>query len=127
MKGREDSLCDQGEPITVHTLVLNILCGITERYDHLKTFIKRSVSFPYTVFATTYLRSVLHWPAPSPSETRGAARPPTAPVVLRAHCQAHSSGDGCRHCKGGRGGDSPTHGGPTDRGGDPAWSSFYNL
>jgi hypothetical protein len=46
MKGMEDSLRDLGEPVTYHTLVLNLLRGLSPRYGHLKALIKRTVSFP---------------------------------------------------------------------------------
>jgi hypothetical protein len=46
MKGMADSLRDLGEPIVDRTLVLNLLCGLNPRYDHLKTLIKRTEPFP---------------------------------------------------------------------------------
>jgi hypothetical protein len=46
MKGMADSLCDLGEPVADCTLVLNLLCGLSPRYGHLKALIKRTVPFP---------------------------------------------------------------------------------
>jgi hypothetical protein len=45
MKDREDSLCDLGEPVADRTLVLNLMCGLSPRYGHLKALIKRTVPF----------------------------------------------------------------------------------
>lgn len=41
-----DSLCDLGEPVTDRTLVLNLLCGLSPQYVHLKALIKQIVPFP---------------------------------------------------------------------------------
>jgi hypothetical protein len=46
MKGMLDSLWDLGEPILGRTLILNLQCGLSRRYDHLKALIKRTMSFP---------------------------------------------------------------------------------
>jgi hypothetical protein len=46
MKGLVDSLRDLGEPMADHTLVLNVLRGLSPRYGHLKALIKRTVPFP---------------------------------------------------------------------------------
>ena len=46
MKGMADSLRDLGEPVPDRTLVLNLLCGLSHRYNHLKALIKRTMSFP---------------------------------------------------------------------------------
>jgi hypothetical protein len=46
MKGMADSLRNLDEHVSNRTLVLNLLCGLNRRYDHLKSFIKRSISFP---------------------------------------------------------------------------------
>jgi hypothetical protein len=46
MKGMADSLRDPSEPITDHTLVLNLLCGLSPCYGHQKALIKRIVPFP---------------------------------------------------------------------------------
>jgi hypothetical protein len=40
-----DSLRDLGEPIIDRTLVLNLLCGLSPPYDHLKALIKWIVPF----------------------------------------------------------------------------------
>jgi hypothetical protein len=40
MKGMADSLHDLGEPVPDHTLVLNLLHGLSRRYDHVKALIK---------------------------------------------------------------------------------------
>jgi hypothetical protein len=46
MKGMADSLCDLGELVADRTLVLNLLCGLSPGYNHMKALIKRTVSFP---------------------------------------------------------------------------------
>jgi hypothetical protein len=46
MKGLTDSLRDLDEPVADHTLVLNLLRGLSPRYGHLKALIKRTVPFP---------------------------------------------------------------------------------
>jgi hypothetical protein len=46
MKGLADSLCDLGEPVADRTLVLNLLCGLSPCYGHLKALIKRTMPFP---------------------------------------------------------------------------------
>jgi hypothetical protein len=46
MKGLADSLRNLGEPVADRTLVLNLLCGLSPCYDHLKALIKRTVPFP---------------------------------------------------------------------------------
>jgi hypothetical protein len=46
MKGLADSLRDLGELMADHTLVLNLLCGLSPRYGHLKALIKQTVAFP---------------------------------------------------------------------------------
>jgi hypothetical protein len=40
------SLQDLGMPVSDRMLVLNLLRGLSWRYNHLKAFIKRSVRFP---------------------------------------------------------------------------------
>jgi hypothetical protein len=42
MKGMTDNMCALGETVTNHHLVLNLLHGLNKKYDHIKTFIKRS-------------------------------------------------------------------------------------
>jgi hypothetical protein len=46
MKGLADSLRDLGEPVADRTMVLNLLCGLSPCYGHLKALIKRTVPFP---------------------------------------------------------------------------------
>jgi hypothetical protein len=46
MKGLADSLRDFGEPVVDRTLVMNLLRGLSPRYGHLKTLIKRTMHFP---------------------------------------------------------------------------------
>jgi hypothetical protein len=46
MKGMVDSLRDLDESVPNHTLVLNLLRGLSPRYGHLKALIKRTVPFP---------------------------------------------------------------------------------
>jgi hypothetical protein len=46
MNGMANSLCDLGEPVADHTLVMNLLRGFSPRYDHLKALIKWTMSFP---------------------------------------------------------------------------------
>jgi hypothetical protein len=47
MKGMVDALRNLNEPVPDRTLVLNILWGMNMRYNHLKTFLNRVVSFLY--------------------------------------------------------------------------------
>jgi hypothetical protein len=46
MKGMADDLRALGETVTDRHLVLNLLQGLNNRFDHMKIFIKRSQSFP---------------------------------------------------------------------------------
>jgi hypothetical protein len=46
MKGMTDDLCALGETVTNHLLVLILLHGLNKIFDHNKTFIKRTQSFP---------------------------------------------------------------------------------
>jgi hypothetical protein len=141
MKGLADSLRDLGEPVADRTLVLNLLCGLSPRYDHLKALIKRTMPFPtfsavhnellleeltMTIEASTPAR---HSTAPPLvprrlPEDRPPARPPTAaPLAPRQH----STTDGDRRPrKGGRGGGGSSRGSSTGRGGGQGWPSFYN-
>jgi hypothetical protein len=45
-KGMADSFRDVREPVADRTLMLNLLCGLSPRYGHLKALIKRTVPFP---------------------------------------------------------------------------------
>lgn len=47
MKDMSDSLRDLGKPVFDRMLILNLLCGLSWCYDHLKAFIKCSMPFPY--------------------------------------------------------------------------------
>jgi hypothetical protein len=46
MKGMNDDLRALGETVTDHYLVLNLLQGLNERFNHLKIFIKQTQPFP---------------------------------------------------------------------------------
>ena len=46
MKGMADSLGDLGWPVEEHILVLNVLRGLNNRYDHLRSWITRQEPFP---------------------------------------------------------------------------------
>jgi hypothetical protein len=46
MKGMANDLRALGETVTDRHLVLNLLQGLNNRFDHMKIFIKRSQSFP---------------------------------------------------------------------------------
>jgi hypothetical protein len=39
MKGMTDALCDLGEPVPDRIVILNILQGLNQWYNHLKTFL----------------------------------------------------------------------------------------
>jgi hypothetical protein len=155
MKGLADSLRNLGEPVADRTLVLNLLCGLSPCYDHLKALIKRTVPFPtfhvvrnallleeltLTHDAPT-LAVVLYSTIPSAQVSpRGQPPPPPARALRRPgptlapppptsppDPYQHSTTDGSRRPhKGGRGGDGPSHGGPTGHEGGQSWSSFYN-
>jgi hypothetical protein len=141
MKGMADSLRDLREPIADRTLVLNLLRGLSPRYDHLKALIKQTVPFPtfHSVRNELLLEELtmtLEAPASAPtlynappggqvssgghasrtSSTGAPARPPT--IAPTAPHPTSTTDDSCRPCKGGRGGGSSTRGGSTGRGGD---------
>ena len=46
MKNMADDLGDPGEVVHDHTLVLNVLRGLNERYSHMVALLKRSRPFP---------------------------------------------------------------------------------
>jgi hypothetical protein len=46
MKGMTTSLCDLREPVSDRKLVLSLLCGLNECYNHLRAWITCSVPFP---------------------------------------------------------------------------------
>lgn len=41
-----DYLWVLGEPVSDRTLVLNLLCGLSRRYNHLKAFVKVLYALP---------------------------------------------------------------------------------
>jgi hypothetical protein len=41
-----NTLRDLDKPVADHTLVLNVLRGLNNKYDHLKTYLKRALPFP---------------------------------------------------------------------------------
>jgi hypothetical protein len=149
MKGLADSLRDLGEPVADHTLVLNLLRGLSPRYGHLKALIKRSVPFPtfHAVRNELLLEELtMANEAPTPASalysapTSGlppsggqATRPPSTGVptcpplaVPMAPRQTSTTDGGRRSRKGSRGGGGSSRGGPSGRGGGHAWPSFYN-
>jgi hypothetical protein len=128
-------------------LVLNLLCGLSPLYGHLKALIKRTVPFPtfHAVRNELLLEELtMTIEAPTPalySATPGAQassgglapRAPSTRTPARPFTAAptdprqHSTIDGGRRpYKGGHGGGSSSRGGSTDRGGDQSWPSFYN-
>jgi hypothetical protein len=143
MKGMADSLRNLGEPISDRTLVLNLLCGLSPRYGHLKALIKRTVPLPafYVVRNELLLEKLTMEteapapaptlysaptdgqtpsgdPAPRPPSTGAATRtPPDAPVAPRP---ASNAGRGRRPRKGDCGKVDSTRGGPSGRGGGHA-------
>jgi hypothetical protein len=148
MKGMVDSLRDLDKPFADRTLVLNLLCGLSPHYDHLKALIKRIVPFltfhvvhnellleelttetdtcscPGPLYRAYRWSGALEEPGPSPFVHRGSY--PPSPTVHAAPRPAPTADGGRRSRKGGhRSGDS-TWGGPSDQGGGPAWPSFYN-
>ena len=133
MKGPVDSLCDLGEPMADHTLVLNLLCGLSHRYGHLKTLIKRNVPFPTSravrnELLLKELTMAIEAPAPAPTlysappggqassggqapSTSSIGAPARSPTATPAAPRPAANADGGHHPhKGGRGGDSSTHG-----------------
>jgi hypothetical protein len=137
MKGMTNSLRDLGEPVADRTLVLNLMCGLSLRYGHLKALIKRTVPFPtFDVVRNELLLEELTMvtkaPAPAPTlysappggqapsvgqAPRPASTEPPAcrpPVVSAAPRAASTADRGRRPRKGDREGDGH------------AWSSFYN-
>jgi hypothetical protein len=101
-EGPADSLRDLGEPITDRTLTLNLLRGLSPRYDHMKALIKRTVSFPtfYVIHNELLLEELtLETKAPAPASalysapTSGQApsgglapRPPSTGVATHRPC-----------------------------------------
>jgi hypothetical protein len=149
MKGLADSLCDLSKPVGDRTLVLNLLCGLSPLYGHLKALIKRSVPFPtFHVVRNELLLEELTMAneAPTPASTLYSSptsgqpplggqdnRPPSTgapthppPVVPAAPRPASTIDGGRRSRKGDRGGGGPSRGGPSGRGGGHACPSFYN-
>jgi hypothetical protein len=145
MKGLADSLRDLGEPVADRTLVMNLLRGLSPRYDHLKALIKRSVPFPtfhdvrnellleeLTMANEAPTPASAPYSAPTSCQPPSGARPPVLrrprllPAVPAAPHPASTTDGGRRSRKGGRGGGGPSRGGPSSRGGGHAWPSFYN-
>jgi hypothetical protein len=46
MKTLADALCDLSTPVTDETLVLNLLCGLSPRYAHMRAILMRITLFP---------------------------------------------------------------------------------
>jgi hypothetical protein len=156
MKGMADSLRDLGEPIVDRTLVLNLLCGLNPRYDHLKTLIKRIEPFPtfHIVHNKLLLEELtMETEAPTPASALYSAPPSgqapswARPLALRrlgmppafhpstgdatrippaAPRPASNTDRGRRSHKGSRRSSGYTRGSPSGRGGGQAWPSFYN-
>jgi hypothetical protein len=137
MKGLADSLCDLGEPVADRTLVLNLLCGLSPCYGHLKALIKRTMPFPtFHVVRNEHLleeitmtheahppTSALYstttgTPASSGGLAPGTSSPPPPPPPPAATPRHAPIIDGGR-CprKGDRGGGNSSRGGTTGRGG----------
>jgi hypothetical protein len=66
MKSMADALADLGEPINDHTLVLNILRGLNERFQFMLQLVTRQRSFPSFADVRADLRlAELNMPPPS--------------------------------------------------------------
>jgi hypothetical protein len=116
MKAVADSLGDLGCPVEDRMLVLNILCGLSDRYTHLWSLIMRQRPFPTFLQVRDDLAleeitlgaqaASLFGPGSSSSSTALEAITPTRPPppshsALGPHPHGLSRGDGAR---GGRGG-----------------------
>jgi hypothetical protein len=79
MKRMTDSLCDLSKPVVHCTLALNLLCGLSPHYGHLKALIKRIAPFPtFHVVRNELLLEELTMeseaPAPSPGTLQHSSR-----------------------------------------------------
>jgi hypothetical protein len=85
MKGLADSLRDLGEPMADRTLVLNLLRGLSPRYGHLKTLIKRTVPLPtfHMPSGMSFYSRSSPWPSKLPPRLRSSTAPLLAPRRLR--------------------------------------------
>jgi hypothetical protein len=86
MKGLADSLRDLGEPMADRTLVLNLLRGLSPRYSHLKTLIKRIVPFPTFHVVRNELLEELTMAIEAPLRPRHST---ALPLVLRRSSGFH--------------------------------------
>jgi hypothetical protein len=80
MKGLADSLRDLDESVVDHTLVLNLLHGLSPRYGHMKALIKRIVPFPtfHAVWNELLLEELtMTHEAPTPAPTLYSTTPGT--------------------------------------------------
>jgi hypothetical protein len=46
MKGMADELCSLGEELPDRHLVLQLLCGLSKKFDHMKALLKRTKPLP---------------------------------------------------------------------------------
>ena len=113
MKGMADSLADLGEPVQDRTLVLNILCGLNERFQFMAQLITQQKPFPSfaDVRADLRLAELNMTPASGPP-TALDAKQDTCPGTAVRSClpspspgrRGGSSGNGRgRRRRGGRG------------------------
>jgi hypothetical protein len=135
MKGMADALADLGKPISDCTFVLNLLCGLNERFQFMSQFITRQRPFPSFVEVRADLRlAELNMPTPASAASAlvttapgKAPAPPSAassspsrpPQVSGGSSSGNTRG---RRRRGGRGNDGAL-GGPA---GGPQWPSVYN-
>jgi hypothetical protein len=75
MKGMDEALGDLGEVIHDRTLVLNVLCGLNERFAHIKVHFKHSNPFPsFTDVCNDLILEEIDSSAPPP--------PPTTALIV---------------------------------------------
>ena len=136
MKGMADALADLGEPVHDHTLVLNILRGLNERFQFMAQFITRQKPFPSfaDVRADLRLAELNMAPSTPPSAlvTSTSSKPPAsqpasgpAPPRSPQNTGGGSAGSGSgrgRRRRGGRGQGGSNSGSP----GGSQWPSVFN-
>lgn len=139
MKSLADSLTELGETVTDRALAMNVLRGISDRFDTLRLFLKKQLPFPFFVEIRSELQLeelTMAPPAVSPTAlVAGQAAPPTsAPPAsaLVAGAPAPpptgSSKNRRRRSNSKSGGAAPSTGGAAvapAAGGFP-WPSVYN-
>ena len=147
MKTMGDTLCTLGAPMTDESLVLNLLRGLSPRFDRVAPILTRMKPFPtfaeakndllleelhLSAAATTAPATALYSaPRAAPSDSRGGpAHRTQAPLPSGAPRQSAGVGGARSHSrgrgrKGGRSGGGPS-GGRGGSSGGSQWPSFYN-